>query len=205
MTATTLQHILEINNPCTPTQVNQLLRLLEQSPWFTTARIALLKGMKQLNHADFEAQLNQAVLHIPNSKSFEEYLSKVKPIERLPFIVPSNIQPKEPEEIIPNDGFELIEVIPSKHSSSSIFSASDPMKPEEKSLTTDNSKNENSPCEPKEDKAFVTETLAEIYLKQGLIQEAEEIYTQLSLLYPEKKAYFASRFSDISQVTMQQT
>ncbi len=40
---------------------------------------------------------------------------------------------------------------------------------------------------------FVTETLANIYAKQGQIEKAIEIYKQLSLKNPEKKTFFASR------------
>lgn len=40
---------------------------------------------------------------------------------------------------------------------------------------------------------FVTETLANIYAKQGQIDKAIEIYKQLSLKNPEKKTFFASR------------
>lgn len=44
-----------------------------------------------------------------------------------------------------------------------------------------------------EDEAFVTETLAEIYAKQGKYTKAIKIYEQLSLKNPEKKVFFASR------------
>lgn len=39
---------------------------------------------------------------------------------------------------------------------------------------------------------FYTETLARIYAEQGYFDRAEEVYSKLILLYPEKSAYFAS-------------
>ncbi len=44
-----------------------------------------------------------------------------------------------------------------------------------------------------ENNQFVTETLANIYAKQGKIDKAIEIYEQLSLKNPKKKTFFASR------------
>ncbi|MCQ2169571.1 MAG: hypothetical protein MJY51_04000 [Bacteroidales bacterium] len=39
---------------------------------------------------------------------------------------------------------------------------------------------------------FCTETLAEIYEEQGYYEQAKDIYSKLSLRYPEKSVYFAS-------------
>ena len=44
---------------------------------------------------------------------------------------------------------------------------------------------------------FVSETLAEIYYKQGHIQKAVKIYKQLSLKYPEKSSYFAAQIQKL--------
>ncbi|UFH53544.1 hypothetical protein [Spirosoma sp. KNUC1025] len=44
---------------------------------------------------------------------------------------------------------------------------------------------------------FVTESFAKILAKQGKVDKAVEIYTQLMVKNPEKKAYFAAKISEL--------
>ena len=53
-------------------------------------------------------------------------------------------------------------------------------------------------AEPDEE-PLLTETLAGIYLEQGYTQEAIDIYSQLSLRYPEKSVYFAALIDEINK------
>lgn len=46
---------------------------------------------------------------------------------------------------------------------------------------------------------FCTETLARIYLEQGYPEQAMDIYSKLSLRYPEKSVYFAALNEEIKQ------
>ena len=45
---------------------------------------------------------------------------------------------------------------------------------------------------PEEGFDFCTETLAQIYAEQGYTEQARQIYSKLSLRYPEKSVYFAA-------------
>jgi hypothetical protein len=44
----------------------------------------------------------------------------------------------------------------------------------------------------------VTEAMAEVWIKQGNLAKAKEIYQKLSLLEPSKSAYFASKLSGLN-------
>ena len=52
----------------------------------------------------------------------------------------------------------------------------------------------------KEHESFFTDTLAQIYIKQGRYAKAIFAYEKLSLKYPEKSAYFADQISEIKKL-----
>jgi hypothetical protein len=46
---------------------------------------------------------------------------------------------------------------------------------------------------------IITEAMAEIWLKQGNMRKAIDIYSKLSFIFPEKSVYFASRIEQLKQ------
>ena len=51
-----------------------------------------------------------------------------------------------------------------------------------------------------ENDEFITETLARIYVKQGLYQKAIQAFQKLSLKYPEKSVYFARQMEEVTNL-----
>ena len=48
-----------------------------------------------------------------------------------------------------------------------------------------------------EDRDILTESMAEVLAKQGMYENAIALYQKLSLIYPPKSAYFASRIEQL--------
>lgn len=125
-----------------------------------------------------------------------DFDSKLPDISSANIKSPVNIEsPVEPENTTGNKGVstrdlidEFIRVNPR------MPKPSDP-KQEEKSIAHKT---------PKENDLFMTETLAEIYLKQGYYYKALHAYEKLSLKYPEKSTYFASQIEKIKELITNQ-
>ena len=77
-------------------------------------------------------------------------------------------------------------------------------KPQQRKVLTDDTEAEQLTYQPAEQQqandSVLTETLANIYVKQKRYDKALAIFEKLNLKYPEKSTYFASRIKEIQEL-----
>lgn len=173
----------------------ELKQLTEQYPWFSLAWVAYLKNLKQINSPEYHEVLGKVAIRVPNRKLLHRYLNaeiQLPPINNETINTVINAEATTADLNV--EGPSLIDK----------FLASNP------GLIRRNLNEENG-----DDTAFtkeilekssaesdelITETLANIYFKQKNFEKALHAYQKLSLKYPEKSVYFASRIKEIEDL-----
>ena len=143
---------------------------------------------------------NQPKLEIPKLKIEPIDLSKTEltfePYHTIDYFASQGIKPKEEEK--PKDSFtkqlksftewlKVMKRLPVSEITADI-SPADEKKVEKMAETSIN------------DREVVTETMAEVWEKQGNAQKATEIYRKLSLLNPGKSSYFAAKIEQLKNL-----
>jgi tetratricopeptide (TPR) repeat protein len=217
----TARELLAIAHPeaeISAEQLKQLEQLVDRFPWFAYGQLLLLKGMMQRRRSSFDDRLLSASLYATSRERLHDYLKQIKTVDpnkqSLHPAADANLNNLSSSSDN-DDGFEVmpfdtvcekvVETPPtlpplaSRQGSAAyhdrlidMFLATQPSAMKPRSGVSDGDLTQLSEKDTAPE--LVSETLAEIYLAQGLPDKAEQIYLKLSLLYPEKKAYFATRF-----------
>ena len=204
-----------------PEQLNRetlpLLReLKEHYPAFEMAWLLYLKNLKNLNDSSFEKELIQGAIRIHDRRKLYLLLNqKERATETEPLIpseqntgIDSDIfnmlfaaeyrleSPEKTEETIGEVARSIQNNSEKKDSLIEKFLVAQPKMPPIKEMESGSPLESQKVTDPADDD-FVTETLAQIYARQGYHKKAIHIFEKLSLKYPEKSTYFAGQIEKI--------
>ena len=169
--------------------------LTEKFPWFMAGWMLYLKNLKTINSPDFERVLKKGAVLVPDRVQLYKFLNDEINFETLSETQEtSNRTYSLEKEKTDMSGDSLIDrFLRSGHSG---FKKISDRQPDEE-ITTDQRITEKSDLENDD---LVTETLANIYFEQKKYEKALMAYRKLSLKYPEKSIYFASRIKEIEVI-----
>jgi hypothetical protein len=176
----------------------EMKKLTEEYPAFQVAWLLYIKNLQITGHTYFGAELKKAAPLVADRKQLYRILNpeSVKSYGNLNF----EHQLAAPSEYMMEDSGE-------SHSGNNLIDKflSERPAPRKREKTPKEDSPENFEYEiveksVSESDELITETLAMLYFEQKKYDKALEAFQKLSLKYPEKSVYFASRIEEIEQL-----
>lgn len=198
--------------------IEGLKEIITDYPCFPAARMLYLRNLLNINSYRFESELVAHAIFIPDRKKLYQLLnptdSELTEFQLLPYDKDafSRFFGNEKGTLLHNEELPVAApfVLKATEDSGQQFESDliDQFINKNPTITTlqkpnsKTTKSTNDAGEPDEviDDGLITETLAGIYVQQGLYPEALKAYRKLSLRFPEKNSYFASQIEKINKL-----
>ncbi len=175
-------------NEQTAEELKELVKIL---PWFQLAWVLYAKNLKLINSPEYEAVVKKAAVSVSNRKLFFNFLNSENTSVRLPLEKEGSFSPlKVNEDKITITSDSLIDRFLSSNTGSIRRNSADETSIENRSHEDILERS------TAEDDELITETLANIYFQQKNYEKAIQAFEKLSLKYPEKSIYFATRIKE---------
>ncbi|MDD4108306.1 MAG: tetratricopeptide repeat protein [Prolixibacteraceae bacterium] len=174
----------------------ELQKITEDYPYFHAAVFLLLKNLHLSGSPGFTETLKRSAIGIPDRKRLYMYLHSLREsaggdyyFEQTDSKIRQTIADDKSNQVPENN---LIDK----------FLSHEPrgIKIEKDSQVKVSEKNEIVEKSLAETDELITETLAMIYFQQKKYEKALDAFKKLSLKYPEKSVYFASRIEEIEKL-----
>lgn len=164
--------------------VTEIAEMLDKYPFCQTLQLLHAKIIKVAGSKDIEETIKHTAVFLNDKKRFYRYLNDIidEAIVQQPTAVYKLVAEENEMQRQNNPQIELIDKFLDK-------------KPVFHLKTEVQTQTEDQVYDPE----LVSETLAEIYLKQGKTELALNTYNKLCLKFPEKSSYFAARIEKINQ------
>ena len=171
--------------------------LTNDFPWFQFGWMLFAKNLKQIGSPQLESVLKRTAVQVPNRKLLFDFLNEknvLAPVHFQPertFVLNNN----EQDENKTRENSSLIDKYLMAETSGIV------RKPIVDNWAGQETTRDILEKSTSENDEIITETLANIYFQQKKYEKASEAYQKLSLKYPEKSIYFASRIKEIENLT----
>ena len=178
-------------------KIEELKTVAGEFSYFQVAQILYLKSLKETSHPGFDLVLKKVAVSVPDRKKLYRFLNTTQEVVSGDGDIPAE---QENQQVF---NLKYDEEVQAKNSLIDKFLSSDIGKISRNPETEVDSReveNEAVKKSVEEDGEFVTETLAMIYLQQKKYGKALHAFEKLSLKYPEKSVYFASRIKEIEEL-----
>jgi tetratricopeptide (TPR) repeat protein len=188
--------LISETNKLTTETAKDLEGVVKKFPFFQLAWLLYLKNLKVIDSPEFETVLKRTAVRVSNRKLMYRFLN-----DEIITAPPDNdLQNQESSE-------NKSEQEEEKHSSNLLidkFLQGDygviRQNPDETKDKPNDQLKEVAEKSVEENEEIITETLANIYFQQKNYEKALDAFEKLSLKYPEKSVYFASRIKEIEEI-----